>query len=297
MLPRLIASRNDVKHYKSSEKIRFEKIFINFAIFAKRDKMNTYYMIMAGMAAMAVVVFVALFFFKAGYGYLSNSKWGPKISNKVAWVLMEAPAFLFLLYYTVRFALSGADTGNSKVVLYVMAGLFLLHYFQRSFIFPLLMRGKSKMPVAVMLMGLVFNTLNAYMIGGWLFEMAPSGMYTTAWFHSPQFIIGLLVFFLGMGINLHSDHVIRNLRKPGDTKHYIPRKGFYKYVTSANYFGELTEWIGYAILTWSPAGVLFAVWTFANLGPRAKSLTEKYIEEFGEEYTSLNKKHIIPFIW
>ena len=254
-------------------------------------------MIMAGMAAMAVVVFVALFFFKAGYGYLSNSKWGPKISNKVAWVLMEAPAFLFLLYYTVRFALSGADTGNSKVVLYVMAGLFLLHYFQRSFIFPLLMRGKSKMPVAVMLMGLVFNTLNAYMIGGWLFEMAPSGMYTTAWFHSPQFIIGLLVFFLGMGINLHSDHVIRNLRKPGDTKHYIPRKGFYKYVTSANYFGELTEWIGYAILTWSPAGVLFAAWTFANLGPRAKSLTEKYIEEFGEEYTSLNKKHIIPFIW
>ena len=252
---------------------------------------------MAGMAAMAVVVFVALFFFKAGYGYLSNSKWGPKISNKVAWVLMEAPAFLFLLYYTVRFALSGADTGNSKVVLYVMAGLFLLHYFQRSFIFPLLMRGKSKMPVAVMLMGLVFNILNAYMIGGWLFEMAPSGMYTTAWFHSPQFIIGLLVFFLGMGINLHSDHVIRNLRKPGDTKHYIPRKGFYKYVTSANYFGELTEWIGYAILTWSPAGVLFAVWTFANLGPRAKSLTEKYIEEFAEEYTSLNKKHIIPFIW
>ena len=100
-----------------------------------------------------------------------------------------------------------------------------------------------------------------------------------------------------MLINLHSDHVIRNLRKPGDTKHYIPRKGFYKYVTSANYFGEFTEWIGYAILTWSPAGVLFAVWTFANLGPRAKSLTAKYEQEFGEEYKRLNKKHIIPFIW
>ena len=259
--------------------------------------MNTYYMIMAGMAAMAVVVFIALFFFKAGYGYLSNSKWGPMINNKVAWVLMEAPAFLFLLYYTVRFAQSGVDTGNCKAVLYIMAGLFLLHYFQRSFIFPFLMRGKSKMPVSVMLMGLVFNTLNAYMIGGWLYEVAPSGMYTTAWLHSPQFIIGLIIFFAGMGINLHSDHVIRNLRKPGDTKHYIPRKGFYRYVTSANYFGELTEWTGFAILTWSPAGLLFAVWTFANLAPRAKSLTEKYIQEFGEEYSKLNKKHIIPFIW
>ena len=113
--------------------------------------MNTYYIVMAGMAVMALIVFVALFFFKAGYGYLSTSNWGPKISNKVAWVLMEVPAFLFMSYYTIRFAISGVDTGNSKVVLYIMAGLFLLHYFQRSFIFPLLMRGKSKMPIAVCL--------------------------------------------------------------------------------------------------------------------------------------------------
>ena len=259
--------------------------------------MNTYYIVMGCMAVMAVIVFIALFFFKAGYGYLSSSNWGPNISNRTAWVLMEAPAFIFMLYYTVRFALCGTDTGNSDLVLYVMAGLYLLHYFQRSFIFPMLMRGKSRMPLAIMLMGLVFNTLNAYLIGGWLFREAPSGMYGTDWLWSPQFIIGTLVFFSGMAINLHSDNVIRHLRKPGDTKHYIPRKGLYRYVTSANYFGELTEWIGYAILTWSPAGVLFAVWTFANLGPRARSLTEKYEQEFGDEYKKLGKKHIIPFIW
>lgn len=259
--------------------------------------MNTYYIIMAAMAVMAVIVFVALFFFKAGYGYLSTSKWGPKINNKVAWVMMEVPAFIFLLYYTLRFAASGADTGNSTLVLYIMAGFFLLHYFQRSFIFPLLMRGKSTMPIVIMLMGLTFNTLNAYLIAGWLYVEAPAGMYTSAWFSSPQFIIGSILFFTGMGINLHSDHVIRSLRRPGDTRHYIPRNGMYRYVTSANYFGELTEWIGYAVLTWSPAGVLFAVWTFANLGPRAKSLTEKYEQEFGEEYSKLGKKHIIPFIW
>lgn len=249
------------------------------------------------MAVLAVIVFVALFFFKAGYGYLSSSNWGPKIGNRTAWVLMEAPAFIFMLYYTISFAMSGVDTGNSRIVLYIIAGLYLLHYFQRSFIFPLMMRGKSKMPVAIMTMGLVFNTLNAYLIGGWLYDEAPAGMYGTEWLTSPQFIIGTAIFITGMIINLHSDHVIRNLRKPGDTKHYIPRKGLYKYVTSANYFGELTEWTGYAILTWSPAGLLFAVWTFANLGPRAKSLTGKYEEEFGEEYKKLNKKHIIPFIW
>lgn len=259
--------------------------------------MNTYYIILTSMAVMAVIVFVALFYFKAGYGYLSTSKWGPKISNKAAWVIMEAPAFIFLLYQTISFAASGVETGNSRTELYIMAGLFLLHYFQRSFIFPFLMRGKSKMPIAIMLMGLTFNTLNAYLIGGWLYGQAPAGMYGTHWLWSPQFIIGAVVFFTGMAINLHSDHIIRNLRKPGDTKHYIPRKGLYKYVTSANYFGEFTEWVGYAILTWSPAGLLFAAWTFANLAPRAKSLTAKYEEEFGEEYKSLKKKHIIPFIW
>jgi 3-oxo-5-alpha-steroid 4-dehydrogenase 1 len=261
--------------------------------------MSTYYTIMFCMTVMAVIVFIALFFFKAGYGYLSSSNWGPKISNKAAWVLMEVPSFGFMLYYTLKFAADGgAANGCADHVLYILGGLFLLHYFQRSFIFPLMMRGKSKMPIAVMLMGMTFNTFNAYIIGEWLYTPdLNGGMYTDEWLRSPQFIIGTLIFIAGMAINLHSDDVIRNLRKPGDTNHYIPRKGFYKYVTSANYFGELTEWIGYAILTWSPAGALFAIWTFANLGPRAKSLTEKYVAEFGDEYKKLNKKHIIPYIW
>ena len=70
---------------------------ITFAKIYYIVNMNTYYIIVAAMAAMAVVVFVALFYFKAGYGYLSTSNWGPKISNKVAWVLMAAPSFCFML--------------------------------------------------------------------------------------------------------------------------------------------------------------------------------------------------------
>lgn len=259
--------------------------------------MHTYYIMMACMAVLAVVVFVALFFFKAGYGYLSGPSWGPKISNRTAWVVMECPSFFFMLMYTVRHAISGVSTGNSSIVLYIMAGLFLLHYFQRSFVFPLLMRGKGRMPVAIMLMGMVFNIVNTYFIGAWLYKYAPAGSYDTEWLASPQFITGTLIFITGMLINLDSDYVIRHLRKPGDTRHYIPRKGLYKYVTSANYFGELTEWVGYAILTWSPAGLLFAVWTFANLAPRSKALTAKYEEEFGDEYKDLHRKNLIPFIW
>ena len=108
------------------------------------------------------------------------------------------------------------------------------------------------MPLAIMLMGVVFNVLNGLMQGEWLFYLAPEGLYTDAWLSTPSFWLGVILFFIGMGINLHSDSVIRHLRKPGDTRHYLPQKGMYRYVTSGNYFGELVEWIGFAVLTCSP---------------------------------------------
>lgn len=248
------------------------------------------------MIVLAIIVYIALQYFKAGYGYLRTSNWGPSISNKVAWVLMETPVFVGM---TVLFFVYGLKSNISVIVMTV---LFLTHYLQRSLIFPFLLKGKSKMPIAIMLMGATFNLVNAYMIGCWLYiySLPPytaEPYYTTAWLYSPQFIVGTVLFIAGMVINLHSDYIIRHLRKPGDNKHYIPKGGMFTYVSSANYFGEILEWFGFAILTWSIPGAIFCIWTFANLAPRANSLYEKYAQEFGEEFTSLKRKKVIPFIY
>lgn len=240
------------------------------------------------MAIIAVIVYIALQYFKAGYGYLRTANWGPSIPNRPAWVLMECPVFIVMVVLMVKYQ------ANANIVTIAMATLFLIHYFQRSFIFPLLIKGKSKMPIAIILMGATFNVINGILIGLWLFKYSN---YTTDWLKSPQFIIGTLIFIFGMAVNLQSDYIIRHLRKPGDTKHYIPRGGMFKYVSSANYFGEITEWFGFAILTWSLPGALFCIWTFANLAPRAGSLYKKYEEEFGEEFTKLKRKRVIPFIY
>lgn len=101
--------------------------------------------------------------------------------------------------------------------------------------------------------------------------------------------------FAGMGINWHSDSVIRHLRAPGDTRHYLPQRGMYRYVTSANYLGEIVEWVGWAILTWSLSGCIFAWWTVANLVPRADAIWHRYREEFGTQVGS--KKRIFPFLY
>lgn len=250
-----------------------------------------YYTVVCVMLALAVVVFIALHRVTAGYGMMYNKKWGPAVGNRLGWVLMEAPVFVTMLLFWLQ------SPRRGEIAPAVMASLFLLHYFQRSFIFPLLIKGKGRMPFAIIAMGVVFNLINAYMIGGWIFWVSPEGTYPPSWLGSPLFILGTVIFFTGMAININSDHIIRSLRKPGDTRHYIPRGGMYKYVASANYFGELTEWIGYAILTWSLGGLAFAVWTFANLAPRARSIHRRYIAEFGDEYARLNRKYIIPFIY
>lgn len=245
------------------------------------------------MAALAVLVFIALQWVEAGYGAAYTRRWGPSVGNRAGWILMEAPVFAAMIVLWVF-----SPRASTPLPVAVMACLFLFHYFQRSFIFPCLIRGKNRMPLSIILSGLTFNMVNAYMIGGWLFYVSPADYYGgDSWLWSWQFIGGTLLFGWGMYVNLQSDNIIRNLRKPGDSRHYIPRGGMFRYVSSANYLGEFAEWCGYALLTWSCAGAVFALWTFANLAPRARKLWQRYAAEFGSEFTSLNRRYIIPFLY
>lgn len=254
--------------------------------------METFQLFLWGMSGIALIVFVSLYFVKAGYGIFRTPSWGWAVSNKWAWMLMECPVFAVMCALWVR---SGTGVAMPQFLFFL---LFQLHYFQRSFVFPFLMKGKSRMPVAIMAMGIVFNVLNGLMQGGGLFwfnSNVPIGT-GAGYLLSPHALAGLALFAVGMGINLHSDHVVRNLRKPGDTGHYLPRKGLYRYVTSANYFGELVEWTGFAVLTASPAAWVFVWWTAANLVPRADAIHRRYREEFGDEAVG-KRKRIIPFVY
>ncbi len=143
---------------------------------------------------------------------------------------------------------------------------------------------------------MLFSSANAYMQGMWIFHLAPASRYTAAWLTTPQFLGGVAIFLGGFAINLHSDHIIRHLRPPGGTGFHIPTGGLFEYVSAANYLGELTEWTGWAIMTWSLPGLVFAIWTFANLGPRAHRHHRWYRETFGAAYP-LHRKRMIPFLY
>ena len=243
------------------------------------------------MSLTAVVVFFALYHVDAGYGKFYSRSWGPAVDNRLGWVLMESPVFVAML---LLWLFSERRTDPVRLAFLL---IFELHYFQRSFIFPLLIKGRSKMPLSIIAMGVLFNTLNALMQGGWIFYISPVEMYPLSWFADPRFICGTLLFASGMFVNIQSDSIIRHLRKPGDNRHHLPTGGMFRYVTSANYLGELMEWTGFAILTWSWSGAVFALWTFANLCPRAARIYGRYRAEFGDELDTRKVKRLIPFIY
>ena len=158
-----------------------------------------FYDLLYVMFLVGLVVFVSLYFVDAGYGKMRSEKWGPAISNKVGWLLMECPVFFVMLYlYFKSFPLYGGVTKQAPYWLFFL--FFEFHYFQRSFVFPFLLKGQSKMPLIIMLLSVAWNLINGYIQGFWLFHLAPQyypEMYTASWVTTPQFIIGTIIFFTG----------------------------------------------------------------------------------------------------
>ena len=96
-------------------------------------------------------------------------------------------------------------------------------------------------------------------------------------------------------VNRHSDLILKGLRKDDDEGYRIPFGGFYRWVSSPNYLGELAIWFGFAIATWSLPGLTFAIWTAANLVPRARANHLWYKDKF-IDYPE-GRRILIPRFW
>jgi protein-S-isoprenylcysteine O-methyltransferase Ste14 len=238
-----------------------------------------------GWTALAAVTFPVLMKLTAPYGRHSREGWGPQISSRLGWVLMEAPSAVAVAGCAI------ASRGLTPVS-GALLGLWELHYINRSFIYPMRQRCPSKpMPLTIVASGLGFNLVNGVLNGQNLVRAA----YAGAWASDPRFLLGTALFAAGFAINQHSDNVLLNLRKPGETGYKIPHGGLFEYVSCPNYLGELMEWTGWAMATWSLPGLAFALWTAANLVPRAKSHHAWYQEKFAD-YPK-NRRALLPGLW
>lgn len=250
--------------------------------------MKIYNSFLLGWSVLAVIICFYLLKYKtAPYGKFSRTDWGPMINNKIGWFIME---FTVIVAFLLQLPLA---TFNWLTPGGLMIAIFFLHYVHRSIIFPLMIRTKGKqMPVVIMFSAVLFNSVNGTCLGMWFGRYAN---YTTSWLATPQFIIGIILFFAGMFINQRADYRLIHLRKKGETGYKIPQGGLFNYITSPNLFGEIIEWAGYALLTWSLPALSFFIWTCANLLPRAVANQKWYKEKFAD-YPAY-RKILFPFIW
>jgi 3-oxo-5-alpha-steroid 4-dehydrogenase 1 len=241
-----------------------------------------------GFLALAVATLPVLFLVPAPYGRHAPEGSGG-VRSKIGWIVMEAPSALVVL------ACWAAGEHRSDPGRIALLALWELHYLNRAFVFPFQRRGgERRMPWGIVAGAFAFTSINGYLNGRWLFSFAPPEAYGAAWLADPRFVTGALLFLVGFAINQSADRVLFRLRVPGETGYKIPQGGLYRFVSCPNYLGEIVEWCGFALCSFSLPGLVFAVWTIANLVPRAVMHHRWYRSTF-PDYPA-ERRAIVPFV-
>ncbi|GMT11083.1 hypothetical protein PFISCL1PPCAC_2380 [Pristionchus fissidentatus] len=234
------------------------------------------------MIVSGVVTMISLLMgFKATYGRYADAH-SKSIPARWGWLIQEAPSFLL-----PASAFWEAPNLGCKIIILLMT----IHYANRTFIFPIQLKNPKPTPIMIVISAFIFCLWNGYLQG---FYHAWYYTFPVGHFKQPITLLGFFLFFAGMAINLHSDDILRNLRKDGETEYKIPRGGMFEYVSGANFFGEIIEWFGFFLVARSLPSAAFAFFTFANIGPRALQHHQWYKEKF-EDYPQ-RRKALIPFI-
>ncbi|MCS6819266.1 MAG: DUF1295 domain-containing protein [Chitinophagales bacterium] len=238
-------------------------------------------------AGFAILLLPVLLKYKAPYGRHISFAWGKTISNRFGWIVMEivSPLVLVLCFF------SGFN-GSNLFALSLVA-IWVIHYFHRSVIFPLYIRTTGKrIPIAVVGMAVFFNVINGSLNGLYLGHFQTE--FPREWPGMCRLILGFALLIAGAYINIRSDYILIRLRKPGETLYKIPQGFLFRFVSCPNHLGEMIEWVGFAIMAWNLPALSFAVWTIANLMPRAlhhHSWYKKHFPDYPKE-----RKALFPFL-
>ncbi|HUL60416.1 MAG TPA: DUF1295 domain-containing protein [Anaeromyxobacteraceae bacterium] len=247
--------------------------------------MRTFDALVAAELAMALPTLVALLFTTAPYGRHARAGWGLMLPARLAWLAMESPAVL------VFAGVYAAGPHRAEAAPLALLALWQAHYLYRSLLYPALLRPGGRMPLGVASLAVGFNVLNGGINARWISSIAT---YPPGWLTGPRFLAGAALFLGGLALHAGSDRTLRRLRAPGETGYRIPRGGAFDLVSCPNYLGEIVQWVGWAVASWSPAGAAFALYTVANLLPRAVSHHAWYRRRF-PDYPP-RRRALVPFV-
>lgn len=234
-------------------------------------------------AALAVLVFAMSFKVPDITGRVRGEGWGKRINARWGWFWMELPA---LAVYPAIYA----AIGNFSLAGNIAVALWLAHYGHRTLVWPwTVMKANATVPSGMWLSGAVFNVINGALLGAY-FGLAAE--YADGWLSDARFLLGLTLFALGAALNIWADYRMLRLRRQSGAQRVLPTGGAFNTICCPNLAGEIIEWIGFALLAWCLPALAFALWTLANLIPRAMWRRNWYRENFPD--FPKNRAALIP---
>ncbi len=203
----------------------------------------------------------------------------------MGWLMFESPQ---VLAFATTFWWTAQQPSALAIGIFVV---WQLHYTHRALLYPLRRNNQGKrFPIGGVVAGLVFNSINGF-LNGYAVAHAPH-LAELTWLTDPRFIVGTLIFIAGWSVNFHADSVLIGLRSDGFKGYRVPHGGLFRWVSCANYTGEIAMWCGFALATWTLAGLAFAVFTISNLAPRALSHHQWYLKNL-PDYPK-DRKALVP---
>lgn len=239
------------------------------------------------ICALAALTFVATARQANPYGRYADESDRHTVAARPAWLIFECPQWWA---FALTFWLTTQSPGMPAIFLFV---LWQSHYLYRAILYPLQRVSIGRrFPLSGIIFGFIFNALNGF-VNGYAVAHA-AHLAASSWFTDPRFLAGFAIAVAGWLINVHSDMILIKLRGDGFSGYRIPYGGAFRWVSAANYFGEIVLWTGWALMSFTVAGALFAVFTIANLGPRAFSHHKWYRETF-PDYPG-DRRALIPYL-
>jgi 3-oxo-5-alpha-steroid 4-dehydrogenase 1 len=227
--------------------------------------------------AAAMVLLPILLYMEAPYGKFYRNGFGYKVNGKFGWFVFESvPWIIFLRCW------------NLEGIRFYFVVCWLIHYINRSVIYTIRAPNMNPIAISAVMGAILFNLINGYTNTTHVMHNDYHG-----WHRDVRFYIGSFLFWTGMAINIRSDNILFEIKK---TKkgYQIPVSFLYDFISCPNYFGEILEWLGWAVMTWSLPGIAFFIFTCSNLIPRAFKTHQWYLVKF-KDYPVVRKR-IFPFV-
>ncbi|KAI6651714.1 hypothetical protein LOD99_4962 [Oopsacas minuta] len=234
-----------------------------------------------------ILFLIVISFHPLPYGRYSGANL--KLNGTITWILMESPSLLIPLYMIWNSNNKSLSFFSSQI-LYLIP--FMVHYFHRCLIYPFHLCNYC-IPLYTGLIAVCYTSFNGYLQAAYILNLPDHPMSPLEML---RYLIGIVIFIVGMGINMHADYYLIKLSKNKKYKgqYFIPRGYLFEYISCPNFFAETLEWLGYAISNWTLCSWGFFFQTFFTLIPRGYH-HHKYYQDKLKDYP-VGRRAVIPFI-